>query len=57
VKDRLRTLGLAAALLSALGGCSGGVNAGEEGGIAFIVFAVMLVLVAGVLYLALGRGE
>jgi anti-sigma factor RsiW len=37
--------------------CTGGVNAGEEGGVAFIVFAGMLILMVLVLWLALGRED
>ena len=39
------------------GACTGGVNAGEEGGIAFIVFAGMLILMVLILWLALGRED
>jgi hypothetical protein len=37
--------------------CTGGINAGEEGGVAFIVFAAMLVLFIGILWLILGRED
>ncbi len=37
--------------------CSGGINAGEEGGLAFIAFAVMLVITIAVLYFFLGRED
>ena len=37
--------------------CTGGINAGEEGGLAFIVFAVMLVAFLGILWLILGRED
>jgi hypothetical protein len=49
---------LFAALLSlTLAACTGGVNAGEKGGTAFIYMAVMLVAICVVLWLILGRGE
>jgi hypothetical protein len=50
---------LLAALLAALisGACTGGINAGEEGGPAFIVFTAMLIITVFVLWLVLGRGE
>ena len=37
--------------------CTGGINAGEEGGLAFIVFAIMLVAFLGILWLVLGRED
>jgi hypothetical protein len=37
--------------------CTGGINAGEEGGLAFIVFAVMLLAFLGILWLVLGRED
>jgi hypothetical protein len=37
--------------------CTGGVNAGEEGGLAFIIFTVMLLAMIGVLWLVLGRED
>ncbi|MDQ3767091.1 MAG: hypothetical protein M3346_07070 [Actinomycetota bacterium] len=37
--------------------CSGGVNAGEDGGIAFILFTVMLLAVVGVMAFILGRED
>lgn len=47
----------AAAALAGLTACSGpGINAGEEGGIAFIALAVMLVFACFLLWLVLGRG-
>lgn len=48
--------GVVAAL--ALGACSGGgINAGEEGGHAFIAFAGMLLLTLGILWIVLGRDK
>jgi hypothetical protein len=41
----------------ALGACGGGVNAGEQGGVAFIAFTVMLVVTVAVLYYFLGRED
>jgi len=40
-----------------LAACTGGVNAGEKGGTAFIYMAAMLVAICVVLWLILGRGE
>jgi hypothetical protein len=37
--------------------CTGGINAGEDGGVAFIVLAVMLVAILGILWLVLGRED
>jgi hypothetical protein len=57
IRPRLR---LGALLLAAatLGGCSGGgINAGVDGGPAFIAFAVMLILLVVILYIALGRED
>lgn len=53
---------LTALLLTVLPACSRGINAGGEsptnnGGVAFIVMAVFLVLIAVVLWLFLGREE
>lgn len=49
---------LALALLALAGtACTGGVNAGEEGGLAFIVFTGMLLAIIGVLWLVLGRED
>lgn len=56
-RTRIRTF-LAAAMLPALGGCTRtGVNAGEEGGVAFILLTVMLLLTAVILWIILGREE
>jgi hypothetical protein len=43
--------------LATLTSCTGGINAGEQGGRAFIGFTVMLVLTAAILYFVLGREE
>jgi hypothetical protein len=49
---------LISALLTGMTACSGGgVNAGEEGGVAFIGFAVMLIISGIALWLALGRED
>lgn len=42
-------------LLLTLASCSGGVNAGKQGGVAFILMAVMLVLMVAILWFILGR--
>lgn len=44
-----------AALLS--GACTGGINAGEDGGTAFIVFTAMLIVTVLILWLVLGRED
>ena len=55
--SRVRTL-LAALLLTAAAACSsGGINAGEQGGEAFIAFTVMLIIVAVIMWVALGRED
>jgi hypothetical protein len=44
--------------MTSLAACSKpGVNAGEEGGVAFIIFAVMLVVAYAVLWYFLGRED
>jgi hypothetical protein len=48
-------LGVAATL--GLAGCSGGINAGEEGGVAFIAFTGMLIVTIAVLWYFLGRED
>lgn len=42
-------------VLVALSACSGGVNAGEKGGQAFIAFAAMLLITLAILWIVLGR--
>ncbi|MBA2311986.1 MAG: hypothetical protein H0V97_04200 [Actinobacteria bacterium] len=54
---RLFKVAVAVACASLLASCTGGVDAGEEGGIAFIIFAVMLVGTVVVLWFVLGREE
>lgn len=53
---KLRVLCAALPALT-LAACTGGVNAGEKGGTAFIYMAAMLVAICVVLWLILGRGE
>jgi hypothetical protein len=56
----IRKLRFALAMLLLFGatGCSGtGINAGEQGGRAFIVFTVMLVLTAVILAIFLGKED
>lgn len=59
MRTRLASLRIAIVLActSLLAGCTGGVDAGEEGGIAFIIFAVMLIGTVVVLWFVLGREE
>jgi hypothetical protein len=40
-----------------MAGCTGGINAGEDGGIAFIVFGGMLLVTSFILWLVLGRED
>lgn len=42
-------------LLLTLASCTGGVNAGKQGGVAFIAMAVMLILMVAILWFILGR--
>jgi hypothetical protein len=48
---------LAAMVLCAGTACTGGINAGEEGGLAFIVFTGMLLATIAVLWIVLGRED
>lgn len=59
VRNRTHTrTSLTAALLLLLSGCTRtGVNAGEEGGQAFVVFTIMLLVTIAVLWFILGREE
>lgn len=50
-------LALASLSLVLLSSCTNGVNAGREGGVAFIVFSVMLVAMVVILWFILGREE
>ena len=51
-----RLLG-ACLFVAGLGGCTSGINAGVDGGLAFIAFAATLVFTVFVLWFILGRGE
>jgi hypothetical protein len=42
-------------LLVAMSACTGGINAGEKGGQAFIAFAGMLLVALGIMWIILGR--
>jgi hypothetical protein len=56
MRARLRLLiGLLASLV--LSACGAGVNAGEEGGIAFIAFTIMLIVTIALMYYFLGRED
>ncbi len=56
-RSRMRA-SIGAAALPMLAGCTRtGVNAGEEGGTAFVLFTVMLILTAVILWFILGREE
>jgi hypothetical protein len=56
-RTHLRTL-LTAATLLLLSGCTKtGINAGEKGGQAFVLFAIMLLATIAILWFILGREE
>lgn len=43
--------------LVAMPACSGGINAGTQGGRAFIAFTAMLLVTLAALWLSIGRGD
>lgn len=53
-RARLRLI-ILAVLLVVPAACTGGINAGEKGGTAFIVFTGMLLVTLVILWLILGR--
>ena len=53
---RSRLVAALGTLLS-LSACTGGINAGVQGGRAFIAFTAMLLVVVVALWLAIGRGD
>jgi len=57
--ERLRALRvfIASFALLALPSCTTGINAGRQGGVAFIAMAVMLILMVAILWFILGREE
>ena len=56
-RTHLRT-SLAAALLLLLSGCTKtGINAGEQGGQAFVLFTLMLLVTIAILWFILGRED
>lgn len=54
VFTRLRLL-ILTVLLAVPAACTGGINAGEKGGSAFIAFTGMLLATLGILWIVLGR--
>jgi hypothetical protein len=50
-------VGAGGLVLATLGGCTNGINAGVDGGIAFIAMAGMLILMCLILWFILGRDE
>lgn len=57
MRTHMRTTATAGLLLL-LSGCSRtGINAGEEGGQAFVLFTVMLLVTIAILWFILGREE
>jgi len=55
-RSRSRLIGACLGLL-ALPACGGGINAGVQGGRAFIAFTAMLLVTVAALWLAIGRGD
>jgi hypothetical protein len=57
MKDRLIALRslFGTILVIAMSACSGGINAGEKGGQAFIAFTGMLIATLAILWIILGR--
>ena len=55
--NRVRTLLTVLLLISATACSGGGINAGEQGGEAFIAFTVMLIIGGAILWFALGRED
>jgi len=54
--SRIRTL--LGSLLCLVGtSCTGGINAGKQGGIAFIALTVMLVIGVAIMWFAMGRDD
>ena len=53
---QLRLIAALVATLS-LAGCTGGINAGKDGGIAFVAFTGMLIIMVAILWFALGRED
>ena len=56
-RTHLRTTFTAALLLLSSGCTRTGVNAGEEGGQAFVLFTIMLLVTIAILWFILGREE
>ncbi|MFN2488679.1 MAG: hypothetical protein ABR529_02840 [Actinomycetota bacterium] len=54
--ERVRVLAATGLTLAATS-CTGGINAGEEGGLAFIALTGMLLAILGILWLVLGRED
>jgi len=57
-----KRLSIALAALLSFGGCATGIDAGgeslgENGGVAFILLTVMLLLVAGIMWWIMGRED
>lgn len=59
MNEKLSRARLLMALVCAvlLPACTGGINAGVDGGVAFIAFAGMLILLCVILWLAIGRED
>lgn len=57
LEPKVRTLLVAVALLATSACSRPGINAGERGGLAFIAFAAMLVIMVAVLAIFLGKED
>jgi hypothetical protein len=55
MSTRAKVQFLAAALAVTASSCTGGINAGKEGGVAFIAFAGMLIVMLVALWIVIGR--
>ena len=55
-KRNVRLL-IALACAALLPACTGGIDAGVDGGVAFIAFAAMLIVLGVILWLAIGRED
>ena len=56
-RSALLRLLFATVLLTVLTSCTNGINAGREGGVAFIGMAIMLIITVAILWFILGREE
>lgn len=59
MKKSTAMLRLSVAILALVGmpACTASLNAGDEGGIAFILFSIMLIVTGAILWVIIGREE